>query len=85
MKKILFEDEALKNYFEWEKVDKKVFIRINKLLDDTRRNPFKGTGQPEPLKHQLKGFWSRRITWEHRLVYKVTDDAIIVVSCKFHY
>ena len=65
MKKILFEDEALKNYFEWEKVDKKVFIRINKLLDDTRRNPFKGTGQPEPLKHQLKGFWSRRITWEH--------------------
>ena len=85
MKKILFEDEALKNYFEWEKVNKKVFIKINKLLDDTRQNPFKGTGKPEPLKHQLKGFWSRRITWEHRLVYKVTDDAIIVVSCKFHY
>ena len=86
MKKILFENnDGLEQFNEWEMDDKKIFDKIAKLLDDTRQNPFKGIGKPEPLKHTLSGCWSRRITKEHRLVYKVTADAIIVISCKYHY
>ena len=85
MKRILFEDDALEQFNQWEKQNKKLFDKIIKLLDDARRNPFKGIGKPEPLKHQLKGCWSRRINYEHRLVYKVTTDAIIIIGCKYHY
>lgn len=86
MKRILFEnDDALEQFNAWEKKDKKIFDKIVKLLDDARQSPFKGSGKPEPLKHILSGCWSRRITKEHRLVYKVTADAIIVISCKYHY
>ncbi len=85
MKKILFEDNALKQFQEWEKQNKKIFGKIIELLDDARQNPFKGIGKPEPLKHEFKGCWSRRINYEHRLIYKVTDHAIIVIACKFHY
>lgn len=59
--------------------------RIIKLLEEIQRNPFEGTGKPEPLKFNLKGCWSRRIDDEHRLVYQVTNDEIIIISCKFHY
>jgi toxin YoeB len=59
--------------------------RIIKLLEEIQRNPFEGTGKPEPLKHNLKGLWSRRIDDEHRLVYEVTNDEVIVISCKYHY
>lgn len=59
--------------------------RILKLINEIKRTPFKGTGKPEPLKYQLKGKWSRRITDEHRLVYEVSDDLITIISCKFHY
>ena len=85
MKRILFEEDALKQFHQWEHEDKKIFGKILKLLDNTRQNPFKGLGKPELLKHQFKGHWSRRINHEHRLIYKVTDDAIIVIACKFHY
>jgi len=86
MRKILFEnDSALAQFREWERRDKKVFARIVELLADARQNPFRGIGKPEPLKYQFTGCWSRRITKEHRLVYKVTNDAIVVVACKYHY
>ncbi len=61
-----------------------IFIR-NAVIDDILRHPFSGIGKPEPLKHQLKGYWSRRINDEHRLVYKITETEIIIISCKFHY
>ena len=85
MKKILFEIIAHEQFQKWEVHNKKVFKRITELLDDIRQNPFKGIGKPEPLKHQFKGYWSRRIDKEHRLVYKVNSDSIIVISCMYHY
>ena len=85
MKRILFEENALKQFRQWERKDKKVFGKILELLDDARQNPFKGIGKPEPLKHQFKGCWSRRINHQHRLIYNVTDEAIIVIACMFHY
>ncbi len=85
MKRVFFETDAQKQFDEWEKTDKKIFNRIVILLDAARQEPFKGIGKPEPLKHQLKGCWSRRINAEHRVVYKVTNEAIIVIACKYHY
>jgi toxin YoeB len=85
MKTVEFEDIALEQFYEWEKNNKKTFSKILKLLDDCRQTPFEGIGKPEALKHNLKGFWSRRINKEHRLVYQVTETSIIIISCKFHY
>ena len=85
MKRILFEATAKEQFDYWEKTNKKTFQKILSLLDETRKNPSKGTGKPEPLKHQFRGYWSRRIDSANRLVYKVTDDAVIVVACRFHY
>ena len=85
MKQLFFEIIAEKQFNEWEKQDKKIFAKIISLLASARETPFTGIGKPEALKHELNGYWSRRITKEHRLVYKVTDKAIIVISCKFHY
>lgn len=81
----MFEQTAFEDFAEWATIDKKLHRRLVDLIRDTLRNPFAGIGKPEPLKHDLKGYWSRRMTDEHRLVYKVTDDAIIIVSCKHHY
>jgi len=67
------------------RTDKKLFDRIRRIIIETARTPFEGIGKPEPLKQQLRGYWSRRITGEHRLVYKVTDEQLIIVSCKYHY
>jgi toxin YoeB len=66
-------------------IDKKVYAKIVELIKEIQRDPFVGKGKPEPLKHQLSGLWSRRITEEHRLVYKVLEDEIVIVSCRFHY
>lgn len=85
MKNIAFERKAFEQFNNWAKEDKKIYTKIVELIDDTLRSPFSGLGKPEPLKYELKGYWSRRITDEHRLVYKVTDAQIVVVSCKFHY
>jgi toxin YoeB len=71
--------------FKGSSFDDFIFGRIVKLVEEVRRTPFEGSGKPEPLKHQLKGFWSRRITSEHRLVYKATDTTIEIISCKYHY
>ncbi|TAL68105.1 MAG: Txe/YoeB family addiction module toxin [Bacteroidetes bacterium] len=85
MKKIKFWQEALEDYKEWANTDTKIYRKIAKLIEDIQNQPFEGLGKPEPLKHDYQGFWSRRITQEHRLVYKVTDEEIIIVSCKYHY
>jgi len=78
-------EKAWEDYLYWQKTDKKVLKRINLLIKDIKRQPFTGLGDPEPLKHNWSGYWSRRIDREHRLVYKVTDESIIVVQCRYHY
>lgn len=85
MRKVTFSLKAFEQYQEWQLVDKKITQKINALILETIRNPFEGSGKPEALKHELQGYWSRRINLEHRLVYKVTDDAIIIIACKYHY
>ena len=85
MEKIAFLPKAFEDFKSWANEDKQVLSKIFELIKDIQRNPFSGIGKPEPLKHELKGLWSRRITKEHRLIYKVGGDEIIIVSCKFHY
>ena len=85
MRKIIFEGSAFQDFIKWATIDKKLYQRIAALIMDILRQPFSGIGKPEPLKHDLKGYWSRRINDEHRLVYKVNDEAVIIVSCKYHY
>jgi len=82
---IAFHKSAFDDYSEWAKLDKKLFERVRRIIIETAKTPFDGIGKPEPLKHELKGYWSRRITDEHRLVYRVTDEQITIVSCKYHY
>ena len=82
---ISFLESAFTEYRQWEIDDKKVFNKINTLITEIIRDPFHGTGKPEPLKWNWAGYWSRRITQEHRIVYKVLNDQIIIASCKFHY
>jgi len=82
---IVFHQTAFDDYNEWAKSDKKLFERIRRLIVETMKTPFDGIGKPEPLKHELKGYWSRRISDEHRLVYKATDEQLIIISCKYHY
>ncbi|MBK6976734.1 MAG: Txe/YoeB family addiction module toxin [Cytophagaceae bacterium] len=76
---------AWEDYVYWTKIDKKVQKRINELIRETLRTPFAGKGKPEPLKGNFSGYWSRRITDEHRLVYKVLDQRIHIIQCRFHY
>ncbi len=85
MKRIVFEASAFDDFVDWPTADKKIYAKIISLLRDIQRTPFTGLGKPEPLRHELQGYWSRRITDEHRLVYKVTNSEIIVASCKYHY
>lgn len=83
--KIIFSDHAWEEYLYWQKTDKKILNRINELIKVINRTPFEGIGKPEPLKHSLAGFWSRRINDEHRLVYKIENEAILIAQCKLHY
>lgn len=87
---VLFSKSAWQQYLEWQKEDVKIVHRINELLKGVQRDPFKGIGKPEPLRQNLKGFWSRRISREHRLVYRIVSDKnskkrIEILTCKFHY
>ena len=84
-RELVFKDDGWSDYLYWQNEDKKVLKKINTLLKDIDRNPFEGLGKPEPLKHTLQGYWSRRIDDTHRLVYKVLDDKLIIVQCKGHY
>jgi len=84
-RKLAWTDEAWKDYIYWQTQDKKALKRINKLINDTMRQPFEGIGKPEPLRENLSGFWSRRIDDTNRLVYAVDDDFITIISCRYHY
>ena len=85
MRNIEFYNNAFSEFSEWVIVDKQVFKRLVRLIDETQKNPFGGIGKPEPLKGNLSGMWSKRITDEHRLIYKVTEESIMILSCKDHY
>lgn len=82
---IKFSDQAWDDYLYWQVNDRATNKRINTLLREIQRTPFEGIGKPEPLKHNLSGFWSRRIDEEHRLVYSVQDSTILVAQCRYHY
>lgn len=83
--RLIFSDEAWEDYLFWQKQDRPMVDRINKLIKETSREPFAGVGKPEPLKHALAGYWSRRLTDEHRMVYKVSEDALWIVQLRYHY
>ncbi len=83
--KLVFADEAWDDYLYWQQQDKRIVKRINELIEATKRDPFSGIGKPEPLKHALAGFWSRRITDEHRMIYKAERDALLIAQLRYHY
>ena len=83
--KLIFSDNAWEDYLYWQKTDQKILRRINSLIKDIKRNPFEGIGKPEPLKHALSGYLSRRINDEHRIVYKTSSDAILIAQMRYHY
>lgn len=83
--KLIFVDESWEDYIYWQKTDKRMLKRINALIKDIARNPFNRIGKPEPLKYKYSGFWSRRIDSEHRLIYQVRDNEILIAKCRFHY
>ena len=73
------------DYLYWQQHDKKILKKLNRLIKEIQREPFEGIGEPEPLKYNWSGYWSRRITIEHRLVYKVSDDTLMIAQCRYHY
>lgn len=83
--RLVVENHGREDYTSWLRIDRKTLVRINKLLEDIRRDPFTGIGKPEPLKYHLPGAWSRRIDDEHRLVYLVTDKEVIILAARYHY
>ncbi|MFY7998047.1 MAG: Txe/YoeB family addiction module toxin [Candidatus Kapaibacteriota bacterium] len=85
MRNIAFHAKAFAEIREWAETDSKIHLKILAMLNEIARSPYRGTGKPEPLKGNLQGYWSRRITDEHRLVYQVTEEAITVMRCKGHY
>lgn len=82
---LAFADEAWEDYLYWQKQDRRMVERINRLILETQRTPYSGIGKPEALKHALAGYWSRRITDEHRMVYRVESDALLIAQLRFHY
>ena len=83
--KLVFSEDAWGDYLYWQKTDKKTLNRINTLIKETKRAPFEGIGKPEPLKHSLAGYWSRRINAEDRMVYKATEDGLLIAQLRYHY
>ena len=83
--KLKFTEQAWEDYLYWQKTDKKLLRRINDLIKEITRTPYTGTGKPEPLKHALSGYWSRRINDEHRIVYKSVDDEVLIAQLRYHY
>ncbi len=82
---IQFSSKGWEDYLYWQETDKKTLKKLHELMKDVSRSPYEGIGKPEPLKHALRGFWSRRITDEHRLVYKVEGNVLYVVQARYHY
>jgi len=85
MNRVIFEQSAFDDFNGWAATDRKVHARIVELIRDACRSPFTGIGKPEPLKGPLRGYWSRRITDQHRLVYMPTDKGLVIISCRYHY
>jgi toxin YoeB len=83
--KLIFADAAWDDYLYWQQQDRRMVERINKLIKEAQREPFAGIGKPEPLKHALAGYWSRRITDEHRMVYKIEGDSMLIAQLRYHY
>lgn len=84
-RKLVWTDEAWADYVYWQTQDRKTLKRINRLIEDVKREPFEGIGKPEPLRENLTGFWSRRIDQTNRLVYVVDEEFVTVISCRYHY
>lgn len=85
MRNLVFTPNAFEHYRYWQESDPKILRKLNQLLQECQRTPFAGTGKPEALKNELRGFWSRRISQEHRLVYEVDANNVFVTSCRYHY
>jgi toxin YoeB len=83
--RLIFSEQAWEDYLYWQKTDKKLVQRINVLIKEISRTPHEGTGKPEPLKHALSGYWSRRITDEHRIVYKASGGDVLIAQLRYHY
>ena len=83
--KVVFSEHAWEEYLYWQKTDRKLVQRVNTLIGAIQRTPFEGVGKPEPLKHALSGYWSRRITDEHRIVYRLEGDAVLIAQLRYHY
>ncbi|MEX0997246.1 MAG: Txe/YoeB family addiction module toxin [Flavobacteriaceae bacterium] len=83
--RLIWSSTSWEEYLYWQKVDKKIVKRINELIKSSMRTPFEGIGKPEALKGDLQGYWSRRITTEHRLVYKYKENELLIASCRYHY
>ncbi len=83
--KLIFSEHAWEDYLYWQRTDRKILQRINTLIKETQRTPFEGIGKPEPLKHGLSGYWSRRINDEHRFVYKIEADSLVLAQLRYHY
>lgn len=81
----VFSDYAWEDYLQWQGEDKKILKKINEIIKDIDRNGYEGMGKPEPLRHDLTGYWSRRITEKDRLIYKIEDNTIYIIGCKGHY
>lgn len=83
--KLIFSENAWDDYLYWQKTDKMTLKRINQLISDIQRSPCEGIGKPEPLKHALSGYWSRRIDGEHRLVYRTDNESVFIAQLRYHY
>ena len=83
--RIIFSKNAWEDYISWQQDDKQILKKINNLIKEIQRKPYEGLGKPEPLKYDLAGLWSRRIDREHRLVYQVVEDDLLIYACRYHY
>jgi toxin YoeB len=83
--KLVFSFQAWEDYCSWQETDRKTLVRINDLIKDILRSGYRGIGKPEPLRHSLAGYWSRRISNEHRIVYKIDGDAVLIAMVRYHY
>lgn len=84
-RRLCFHPDGWEDCLDWQREDRATLRRLNRLIEQVVRTPFEGIGKPEPLKGDLSGLWSRRVTGEHRLVYQVRDEAIVILQCRFHY
>ena len=83
--RLVFAEQAWEDYLYWQRQDKRIVKRVNELVEATTREPYAGIGKPEPLKHALAGYWSRRITDEHRMVYRIEKDVLLIAQLRYHY